>query len=93
MRFILFSGEERTLGSRMYSVAHRNELDKAPGSSSSMRGLGRQHRFLPVERKDVVLSAEALLAARAIRGGQADSDGGSWHRSLDFMLEGVPNRR
>jgi len=29
-------------------------------------------------------------AARAIRGGQADSDGGSCTDHFDFMLEGVP---
>jgi len=92
MRFILFSGEEEGLiGSRMYSVAHRNELDKAAGVVIFDAGIGKTTSFSTGGRKDVVSSAESLVApleqfgaAKLIPTAEAGTD------HFDFMLEGVP---
>src|SRR5712692_7247503 len=92
MRFILFSGEEEGLiGSRMYAVAHRNELDKAAGVVVFDAGTGKTTSFSTGGRKDVVSSAEALVApleqfgaAKLIPTAEAGTD------HFDFMLEGVP---
>ncbi len=92
MRFILFSGEEEGLiGSRMYSVAHRNELDKAAGVVIFDAGTGKTTSFSTGGRKDIVSSAEALVAplkqfgaAKLIPTAEAGTD------HFDFMLEGVP---
>ncbi len=92
IRFILFSGEEEGLiGSRMYSVAHRNELDKAAGVVIFDAGIGKTTSFSTGGRKDVVSSAESLVApleqfgaAKLIPTAEAGTD------HFDFMLEGVP---
>ncbi|HEY1401362.1 MAG TPA: M20/M25/M40 family metallo-hydrolase, partial [Terriglobales bacterium] len=92
MRFILFSGEEEGLiGSRKYAVAHRNELDKAVGVVVFDAGTGKTTSFSTGGRKDVVSSAEALVApleqfgaAKLIPTAEAGTD------HFDFMLEGVP---
>ncbi|HYK48983.1 MAG TPA: M20/M25/M40 family metallo-hydrolase [Terriglobales bacterium] len=92
MRFILFSGEEEGLiGSRMYAVAHRDELDKAAGVVIFDSGTGKTTGFSTGGRKDVASSAAALVApleqfdaARLIPTAEAGTD------HFDFMLEGVP---
>jgi hypothetical protein len=92
MRFILFSGEEQGLiGSRMYAVAHRSELDKAAGVVVFDAGTGKTTSFSTGGRKDVVSSAKGLMApleqfgaAKLIPTAEAGTD------HFDFMLEGVP---
>ena len=92
MRFILFSGEEEGLiGSRMYAVAHRNELDKAAGVVIFDSGTGKTTGFSTGGRKDVASSAAALVApleqfgaAKLVPTAEAGTD------HFDFMLEGVP---
>ena len=92
MRFILFSGEEEGLiGSRMYAVAHRNELDKAAGVVIFDSGTGKTTGFSTGGRKDVASSAAALVAPLAQFGAAnltPTAEAGTDH--FDFMLEGVP---
>ena len=92
MRFILFSGEEEGLiGSRMYAVAHRNELDQAAGVVVFDAGTGKTTGFSTGGRKDVATSAQSLVApleqfgaAKLIPSAESGTD------HFDFMLEGVP---
>jgi Zn-dependent M28 family amino/carboxypeptidase len=92
IRFILFSGEEEGLiGSRMYAVAHRNELDKAAGVVIFDSGTGKTTGFSTGGRKDVASSAAALVAPLAQFGAAnltPTAEAGTDH--FDFMLEGVP---
>lgn len=92
IRFILFSGEEEGLiGSRMYSVAHRNELDKAAGVVIFDAGTGKTTGFSTGGRKDVVTSAQSLVAPLEQFGAAKlvpTAESGTDH--FDFMLEGVP---
>ena len=92
MRFILFSGEEEGLiGSRMYAVAHRNELDKAVGVVIFDAGTGKTTGFSTGGRKDVATSAQALVAPLEQFGaGKLISSAESGTDHFDFMLEGVP---
>ena len=92
IRFILFSGEEEGLiGSRMYAVAHRNELDKAAGVVIFDSGTGKTTGFSTGGRTDVATSAlpmvaplEQFGAAKLIPTAESGTD------HFDFMLEGVP---
>lgn len=92
IRFILFSGEEEGLiGSRLYAVAHRNELDKAAGVVIFDAGTGKTTGFSTGGRKDVATAALPLLApleqfgaAKLIPSAESGTD------HFDFMLEGVP---
>jgi hypothetical protein len=92
IRFILFSGEEEGLiGSRMYAVAHRNELDKAAAVVVFDSGTGKTTGFSTGGRKDVASSAQAFVApleqfgaAKLIPSAESGTD------HFDFMLEGVP---
>ncbi|MBI3475763.1 MAG: M20/M25/M40 family metallo-hydrolase [Acidobacteria bacterium] len=92
IRFILFSGEEEGLiGSRMYSVAHRNELDNAAGVVIFDSGTGKTTGFSTGGRKDVAASALPLLAPLEQFGAAKltpSAESGTDH--FDFMLEGVP---
>ena len=92
MRFILFSGEEQgEIGSRAYTTAHRNELDKAAGVVIFDAGTGKITAFSTGGRKDVVPAAQAMLAPLEQFGvpkADATAETGSDH--YDFMLEGVP---
>jgi carboxypeptidase Q len=92
MRFILFSGEEEGLiGSRMYAVAHRNELDKAAGVVIFDSGTGKTTGFSTGGRKDVAISAQSLVAPLEQFGATKltpSAESGTDH--FDFMLEGVP---
>lgn len=92
MRFILFSGEEQGLiGSRMYSTAHRNELDKAAGVVIFDAGTGKTTGFSTGGRKDVAASAQALVAPLEQFGAaQLNPSAESGTDHFDFMLEGVP---
>lgn len=92
MRFILFSGEEQGLiGSRMYAVAHRHELDKAAGVVIFDAGTGKTTAFSTGGRKDVVSSAQALVAPLEQFGaGKLIPTAESGTDHFDFMLEGVP---
>lgn len=92
IRFVLFSGEEEGLiGSRMYAVAHRNELDKAAGVVIFDSGTGKTTGFSTGGRTDVATSAlpmvaplEQFGAAKLIPTAESGTD------HFDFMLEGVP---
>ncbi len=92
IRFILFSGEEEGLiGSRKYSEAHREELDKAAGVVVFDAGTGKTTSFSTGGRQDVVSAAQSLVAplerfgaAKLIPTAEAGTD------HFDFMLEGVP---
>jgi len=92
MRFILFSGEEEGLiGSRMYAVAHRDELDKAAGVVVYDGGTGKTTSFSTGGRKDLVASAQPLVAPLEQFGANKlipTAESGTDH--FDFMLEGVP---
>jgi hypothetical protein len=92
MRFILFSGEEEGLiGSRMYAVAHRDELDKAAGVVVYDGGTGKTTSFSTCGRKDLVASAQPLVAPLEQFGANKlipTAESGTDH--FDFMLEGVP---
>ncbi len=92
MRFILFSGEEQGLiGSRMYAAAHRDELDQAAGVVIFDAGTGKTTSFSTGGRKDVVSSAEALVAPLEQFGaGKLIPTAESGTDHFDFMLEGVP---
>ena len=92
IRFILFSGEEEGLiGSRMYSVAHRNDLDNAAGVVIFDSGTGKTTGFSTGGRKDVAAAALPLLAPLEQFGAAKltpSAESGTDH--FDFMLEGVP---
>ncbi|HWZ81453.1 MAG TPA: M20/M25/M40 family metallo-hydrolase [Terriglobales bacterium] len=92
IRFILFSGEEEGLiGSRMYAVAHRDELDRAAGVVIFDSGTGKTIGFSTGGRKDVAASAQALIAPLEQFGAAKltpSAESGTDH--FDFMLEGVP---
>ncbi len=92
IRFILFSGEEEGLiGSRMYAVAHRNELDKAAGVVIFDAGTGKTTGFSTGGRKDVASTALPLVAPLEGFGAAnllPTAESGTDH--FDFMLEGVP---
>ena len=92
IRFILFSGEEEGLiGSRMYSVAHRNELDNAAGVVIFDSGTGKTTGFSTGGRKDVATKALPMLAPLEQFGAAKltpSAESGTDH--FDFMLEGVP---
>jgi len=92
MRFILFSGEEEGLiGSRMYAVDHRNELDKAAGVVIFDSGTGKVTGFSTGGRKDTIEAAQAMIAPLAQFGAiklAPTAESGTDH--FDFMLEGVP---
>jgi Zn-dependent M28 family amino/carboxypeptidase len=92
LRFILFSGEEEGLiGSRMYAVAHRNELDKAAGVVIFDAGTGKTTGFSTGGRKDVATAAQSLVAPLKQFGADKllpSAESGTDH--FDFMLEGVP---
>jgi len=92
MRFILFSGEEEGLiGSRMYAVDHRNELDKAAGVVIFDSGTGRTTGFSTGGRKDTIAAAQNMIASLGQFGATKltpSAESGTDH--FDFMLEGVP---
>ncbi len=92
IRSILFSGEEEGLiGSRAYATAHRNELDKAAGVVVFDSGTGKTISFSTGGRKDVVASAQSMLAPLeqfGVSKAEATAETGTDH--FDFMLEGVP---
>jgi carboxypeptidase Q len=92
IRFILFSGEEEgLLGSRAYSTAHRPELDKAAGVIIYDAGTGKTTGFSTGGRKDVLDTANNIIAPLRQFGVtelKTDMEWGTDH--FDFMLEGVP---
>ena len=92
IRFILFSGEEEGLiGSRSYSVAHRNELDRAMGVVIFDSGSGKTTGFSTGGRKDVIPAFELMMAPLKQFGVATvapTAESGTDH--FDFMLEGVP---
>jgi len=92
IRFILFSGEEEgLLGSRAYARAHRFELDKAAGVIIYDSGTGKTKGFSDGGRKDVLDTAERLIAPLqqfGLTDMKTDLEGGTDH--FDFVLEGVP---
>lgn len=94
IRFILFSGEEQgMLGSRAYSTAHRNELDKMAGIVVIDAGIGRVTGFSLNGRKDMVDPLAPMIAPLKQFGAEElktdDVEWGTDH--YDFMLEGVPS--
>ena len=92
IRFILFSGEEQgLLGSRAYAVNHRHELDKAAGVVIYDSGTGKTTGFSVGGRKDVLGTAQDLIAPLAqfdVKDLKPDMEWGTDH--FDFMLEGIP---
>jgi carboxypeptidase Q len=93
IRFILFSGEEQgMMGSRAYTVAHRNELDKAAGVVVIDSGIGQVTGFSLGGRKDMVDTVQAMIAPLKQFGVEelktGDVEWGTDH--YDFLLEGVP---
>lgn len=92
IRFILFSGEEEgMIGSHAYTVAHRDELDKAAGVVVFDSGIGRVTGFSLGGRKDVVGAATTLAAPLKQFDATALTTDAEWGTdNFDFMLEGVP---
>src|SRR6202790_5240827 len=92
LRFILFSGEEEgLLGSRAYSREHRPELDKAAGVIIYDSGTGKTTGFSDGGRKDLLATANRLLAPlRQFRLTEVKTDMEWGTDHFDFMLEGVP---
>ncbi|HUM04760.1 MAG TPA: M20/M25/M40 family metallo-hydrolase [Terriglobales bacterium] len=92
IRFILFSGEEEGLiGSRMYAVDHRAELDKAAGVVIFDSGTGKVTGFSTGGRKDTIAAAQEMIAPLEQFGVtklSPTAESGTDH--FDFMLEGVP---
>jgi Zn-dependent M28 family amino/carboxypeptidase len=92
IRFILFSGEEEGLiGSRMYAVDHRVELDKAVGVVIYDSGTGKTTGFSTGGRKDTIAATQTLIAPLEQFGATKltpSAESGTDH--FDFMLEGVP---
>jgi carboxypeptidase Q len=92
IRFILFSGEEQGLiGSRAYAVVHRRELDRAAGVIIYDSGTGKTTGFSVGGRKDIVDTANQLIAPLAqfdVKDLKTEMEWGTDH--FDFMLEGVP---
>jgi len=92
MKFILFSGEEEgMMGSRAYVVQHRSELDKIAGVIIFDSGTGKTTGFSVGGRKDMIPSAQPLVAPLAQFGADKlipTAESGTDH--FDFMLEGVP---
>jgi carboxypeptidase Q len=92
IRFILFSGEEEgLLGSRAYAVAHRPELDNAAGVIIYDSGTGKTTGFADGGRKDVLDTAQRLVAPLqpfGVKELKTEMEWGTDH--FDFMLEGVP---
>jgi len=92
IRFILFSGEEQgLLGSRAYALNHRHELDKAAGVVIYDSGTGKTTGFSVGGRKDVLGTAQDLIAPLAqfdVKDLKPDMEWGTDH--FDFMLEGIP---
>jgi len=92
IRFILFSGEEQGLiGSRVYVVQHRSELDKIAGVVIFDSGTGKTTGFSVGGRKDIIPAAQPFVAPLAEFGADkliANAEAGTDH--FDFMLEGVP---
>jgi carboxypeptidase Q len=92
IRFMLFSGEEQGLiGSHAYAFAHRGELDKAAGVIVFDAGTGVTTGFAVGGRRDIVPTAESLIAPFApfgLKEVKLDMEWGTDH--FDFMLEGVP---
>jgi Zn-dependent M28 family amino/carboxypeptidase len=92
IRFILFSGEEEGLmGSRMYALHHRAELDRAAGVVIYDSGTGKTTGFSVGGRKDVILISQVLIAPLAqfdVKELKPNMEWGTDH--FDFMLEGIP---
>lgn len=92
IRFILFSGEEEGLiGSRMYAVDHRKELDNTVGVLIFDSGTGKVTGFSTGGRKDTIAAAQQMIAPLeqfAPTKLQPTAESGTDH--FDFMLEGVP---
>jgi Zn-dependent M28 family amino/carboxypeptidase len=92
IRFILFSGEEQgLLGSRIYALNHRSELERAAGVVIYDSGTGKTTGFALGGRKDVLPTAKSLIAPLAqfdVKDLKLDMEWGTDH--FDFMLEGVP---
>lgn len=92
IRFVLFSGEEEGLmGSRAYAVGHRRELDRAAGVVVYDSGTGATTGFSVGGRKDIVATAEELIAPLGPLGVKELLPTMEWGTDhFDFMLEGVP---
>jgi len=90
--FVLFSGEEQGLiGSRVYVLSHRAELDKVAGVIIYDSGTGKTTGFSLGGRKDVLNTAKDLIAALAQFGVKELTTNMEWGMDhFDFMLEGVP---
>jgi carboxypeptidase Q len=93
IRFILFSGEEQgMMGSRAYSNAHRNELDKLAGVTVIDAGIGRVTGFTLGGRKDVADRVASIVAPlKPFNANVLTTDDVEWGTdNFDFLLEGVP---
>jgi hypothetical protein len=92
IRFILFSGEEEGMvGSHAYAVTHRAELDKAAGVVVFDSGIGRVTGFSLGGRKDMVGTADSLVAPLKPFDATALTTDAEWGTdNFDFLLEGVP---
>ena len=90
--FVLFSGEEQGLiGSRVYALSHRAELDKVAGVIIYDSGTGKTTGFSLGGRKDVLNTAKDLIAPLAQFGVKELTTNMEWGMDhFDFMLEGVP---
>jgi carboxypeptidase Q len=92
IRFILFSGEEEGLiGSHVYAVTHRAELDKIAGVVVFDSGIGRVTGFSLGGRRDVISAATTLVAPlKPLEASTLTTDADWGTDNFDFLLEGVP---
>ena len=92
IRFILFSGEEEGLiGSHVYTIAHRAELDKAAAVVIFDSGIGRVTGFSLGGRRDLVNAATVLVAPLKPLDATALTTDADWGTdNFNFLLEGVP---
>jgi len=92
LRFILFTGEEEgMLGSHAYVNQHAKELDNIAGVVVIDSGIGKVSGFSVGGRKDVLKTAQPLVAPLARFGAsELTGDAESGTDNLDFLLQGVP---
>jgi Peptidase family M28 len=93
MRFVLFTGEERTMpGSWAYVRAHRSELDRVRAAIFFSAGAGHVTGFRLNGRHDLEIGLrEAMKPIESLGADHDVFDAPIGIDSFDFLLEGVPS--
>lgn len=92
IRFVLFSGEEQgMIGSRDYTIRHRDELDKIVAEVVFDTGSGPVTGYSLGGRKDAISAVTKLLAPlQGLGVKEMTTDAFFGTDNLDFLMEGVP---